>query len=169
MSGQYYQPPPQQYQAPSQYPPQYGPKYEHADIVHRIVAYIIDAIIIGLILGTIIAVVAISAISQMDLETLESMDPQELASGFTVEIVIISLLAFAFSLLYFIIQEGGPNNATIGKKLMHLKVVDTNYQPIDMSKALIRNIMRLQFLTQLSFLILIIDVILILSGRTSRE
>ena len=165
MTGQYYQPPPPQHPTqPPQYPQQYGARYEHADFVHRAVALIIDIIIIALIFLAVIVVSMIAVLSQIeDVESwAASINPEEIAVRLSPEMAIFSLLAFALVILYFTLQEGGPNNATVGKKLMHIKVVDKNYQSINDTKALVRNVMRLWFFPQLSALILLLDIVLIL-------
>ena len=128
MSGQYYQqPPPPQYQQPPPQHPQYGPRFEHADILHRFLALLIDGIILAIIsyvLGFVVGILLGGL-------------------GFWVGTIANSLFWALFVLLYFTLQEGGSSNATIGKKVMDLKVVDEHYQPCDTSKALIRNLFKL--------------------------
>jgi len=132
--------------------------------VHRAVALIIDIIIIALIFLAVIVVSMIAVLSQIeDVESwAASINPEEIAVRLSPEMAIFSLLTFALVILYFTLQEGGPNNATVGKKLMHIKVVDKNYQSINDTKALVRNVMRLWFFPQLSALILLLDIVLIL-------
>ena len=153
--GQYYQPPPQGYpQQPYQaQPPGYGPRYEHADIVHRFVALLIDGIILGVLYAVLMVVFIFAGVFAFSMGG---------TFGFGLWAIVLMVVWFFIAIMYFTVQEGGPSGATIGKKLMHLKVVDTNYQPIDMSKAFIRNLMRLWFISGVAFIILIIDVVLIL-------
>ncbi|MEZ5013392.1 MAG: RDD family protein [Chitinophagales bacterium] len=47
------------------------------------------------------------------------------------------------TLLYFIVMEGGRNNATFGKMIMRIRVVDENGLPISYEKAAIRNICKI--------------------------
>ncbi|MCK4756952.1 MAG: RDD family protein, partial [Thermoplasmata archaeon] len=132
-----------------------GRRMEHADIVHRFVAILIDSILIGIIVGIMYAVVIIGGL--MDIGT----DPGSLSTGmFTGAIFIVTIISYVIFLLYFVVMEGGPSGATIGKKVMKLKVVDEQYRDIDMGKAFIRNILR--WIPYLSYLIFIIDVIMIL-------
>ncbi len=149
--GNYYQqPPPQQppqQQAPPQqqgyYPPQHiGRAMEHADIIYRFVAYLIDGIILAIPAFILAAVLGLGA-------------------G-VVGIYASAAISAVLGLLYFTFMEGGQGNATFGKKIMKLKVVDEQYRPITMNAALIRNIMRM--LWGLTFYVmLIIDIIMILT------
>jgi|GEM_PF-6889670 len=152
---QYQQPPPQQpppqYQQPP--PPQYGPPpnrfHMHADIVHRFVALLIDAIILFII--NLVIVFVIGAF---------------IALGFGMYTIwgalIFGAIWFLLCLLYFAIQESGPSQATIGKKVMHLKVVNMNYQQIDMGTAIVRNIFKA--LWGMTFwLLLLVDIILVIT------
>lgn len=162
--GQYQQPPPQYQQAPPypQHPPPMYPAtrfHTHADIVHRFVAYLVDSILLGIIY-VIIIVIFIFVIIAEDGD-FDMFDSFGLGFGSLWAIGLAGLM-FLIGLLYFSFMEGGANNATIGKRLMNIRVVDTNYQPIDLSKALVRNICRLSFLPGISTVILIIDFILIL-------
>jgi uncharacterized RDD family membrane protein YckC len=164
--GQYYQPQPQQTQPqPQQYQPQPLPQYPmpqqtqyhlHADIVHRFVAIIIDAIILGIfwvIIGVAIAFAIIA--DDGNFHTFDTF-------GWSLWAFAIGALMFLIALLYFSFMEGGSGNATIGKKLMRLRVVDTNYQPCGLSKAFIRNLCRFSFLPFISWVVAILDIILIL-------
>lgn len=124
-------------------PPQYRPpvpmepRYEYAGIVKRFIALIIDGIIIWIpafIISLILAATGVVALGMGG------------ATGFALWnfgwIAMCSVM-FVVAILYFTLLEGGPRNATIGKRVMHIKVVDDNYQPIDKSKALVRTILRI--------------------------
>ncbi len=172
MTQQYDQPPPQQQQPPPQQqqpqyqqpPPQYqqpmpSKQHLHSDIIQRFIALLVDYIILGIIFIVILAVLFFTGV---------------VTGGFfgfifnpfaiTVGAVVVSLILFAISLLYFMVQEGGPMSATIGKQIIGIKVVDENYQPIDMSKAFVRNVFRAMWSLPFSIgtILFIIDVVLVI-------
>ncbi len=157
--GNYQQPPPQQQyqQPPGYYPPQHvGRAMEHADIVQRFVAILIDAILVGILVGIIYAIVIFGGFLTFDLT-----DPNSLTTGvFGGVMFIMNIISQVIFLLYFVVMEGGKTGATIGKKVMKLKVVDEQYRDIDMGKAFLRNIPR--YIPYIGGLIFVIDVIMIL-------
>ena len=50
---------------------------------------------------------------------------------------------YAFTLVYFAMQESGDEQATIGKRIMNLVVCDMNGEPISFLRALGRNFARI--------------------------
>jgi len=150
-----YQQPPPQYQQqppPAYYPPQHiGQRMEHADIVQRFVAILIDAIIIVIPVAIIIFVLLLGT----DLTNANSV------GMFSNSYILMSVLPVFLMLLYFVVMEGGSSGATIGKKVMKLKVVDEQYRQIDMSKAFVRNILR--WIPVIGTIVFIVDVILIIT------
>ena len=68
-----------------------------------------------------------------------------------------------FSLLYFILLESGASQATIGKQLMHIKVVDEQGQRISTGTSVICNLAKI-----LSAFMLLIGFILILFNSKRR-
>ncbi|MCK5038178.1 MAG: RDD family protein [Thermoplasmata archaeon] len=160
--GNYQQPPPQQQQAPppqyqqpppqGYYPPQHiGHRMEHADIVQRFIAILIDAIIIVIPVAIIIFIALIGT---------DFTDPDSMGM-FSGSYLLMSVLPVLLMLMYFVVMEGSSSGATIGKKVMKLKVVDEQYRPIDMSKAFVRNILR--WIPYIGTIVFIIDVILIIT------
>lgn len=145
---QYQQPPPQAY------PPQYGPRYEHADIVARFVAIVIDIIILYIPLGIIWVLLWLAGGIAIGAGGIIGF------GGFTAVALGMSLVTFLIQIIYFTVLEGGPKGATFGKRVMGLKVVNEQYQPIDMGTAFIRNILR--WIPFISGIIFIIDAIMIL-------
>lgn len=53
------------------------------------------------------------------------------------------LMYYAFTLVYFAMQESGDEQATIGKRIMNLVVCDMNGEPISFLRALGRNFARI--------------------------
>lgn len=52
-------------------------------------------------------------------------------------------LGAVISLAYFTVMEGGPWQATVGKRVLGLRVTDTNGEPIGYGKAFVRNIAKI--------------------------
>jgi uncharacterized RDD family membrane protein YckC len=50
-------------------------------------------------------------------------------------LIFSSPFAWLVSIIYYGIMESGPNQATFGKKMMNLKVVDKNGEPVSFIKA----------------------------------
>ena len=110
------------------------PRY--ASFGARFVAYIIDIIVLGLIRGAISLLFAVP-----------------FSSG------AWGVLWFGnlFGLLYFVFLEAGARQATIGKQIMRIKVVDENGQRMSLGNSFIRSLSKI-----LSGLILLIGFIIIL-------
>ena len=53
------------------------------------------------------------------------------------------LMYYAFTLVYFAMQESGDEQATIGKRIMNLVVCDMDGEPISFLRALGRNFARI--------------------------
>ena len=123
---------PQQPQQPyGQMPPVYGgqPNYSvpqafmmkgYASYGNRFIAYFIDSLIVGLPLS-ILALLAVTSES----------------AGL---LVLVYLLLFIASFGYFTYFWSTRNGQTIGQKMMNIRVVHTNGQPISIGKALLRTL-----------------------------
>jgi uncharacterized RDD family membrane protein YckC len=68
-----------------------------------------------------------------------------------------------FGLLYFILLESGASQATIGKQLMHIKVVDEQGHRINVGTSVIRNLSKI-----LSAFLLLIGFLLVLFNSKRR-
>ena len=107
-------------------------EYTLADIGSRTAAVIIDSLVQGLFLLVLgIAIVLLMVYSQ---------DFWKQYYGW---IIGISLLIYALITYgYFIAMELSMNGQTLGKKLMHLRTIRTNGQPITLKHSSIRNLFR---------------------------
>lgn len=105
--------------------PSTGTRY--AGFLPRLVAVIVDGVILGVVNFVLRAVFG-------DV----GADP---TVGVTVEPA--SGLGAVISLAYFTIMEGGPWQATVGKRVLGLRVTDTNGEPIGYGKALVRNLAKI--------------------------
>jgi uncharacterized RDD family membrane protein YckC len=107
-------------------------EYTLADIGSRTGAVIIDALVQGLFL----LVLAIAII----LMVVYSQDFWEQYYGW---IIGVSLLIYALITYgYFIAMELSTNGQTLGKKVMRLRTIRTNGQPITLKHSAIRNLFR---------------------------
>jgi uncharacterized RDD family membrane protein YckC len=107
-------------------------EYTLADIGSRTAAVIIDALVQGLFL--LLLVVAII------LMMVYSQDFWEQYYGW---IIGVSLLIYALITYgYFIAMELSMNGQTLGKKVMRLRTIRTNGQPITLKHSAIRNLFR---------------------------
>lgn len=107
-------------------------EYTLADIGSRTAAVIIDTLVQGLFL-----LVLVIAIIMM---VVYSPDFWEQYYGW---VVGVSLLIYALITYgYFIVMELSTNGQTLGKKLMHLRTIRSNGQPITLKHSAIRNLFR---------------------------
>ena len=139
-----------------------GPRYELAGFWNRVAARIIDIIIMGIILVPVYIVIFVYIVYN-------NLHPDFMGSNATFWPVfdwltlLIMGLSLAIELIYYTLLEGGAKNATFGKRAVDIKVLDENYRPIDQSKAFVRNFGRFGFIPGISYIILLIDIILILA------
>jgi uncharacterized RDD family membrane protein YckC len=107
-------------------------EYTLADVGSRTAAIIIDALVQGLfLLVLVIAVILMVVYSQ---------DFWEQYYGW---IIGVSLLIYALITYgYFIAMELSTNGQTLGKKVMRLRTIRTNGQPITLKHSAIRNLFR---------------------------
>lgn len=104
--------------------------YEYAGFWIRFVAALIDGIILSMASGVLLLL---------------------LGSDST----IANVLGFVIGIAYGVYFETGPSQATLGKQLMNIYIVDENYQKIDSGKSIGR-----YFAKILSALILMIGYIM---------
>jgi uncharacterized RDD family membrane protein YckC len=97
----------------------------YASIVRRILALIIDTVLISIVGGIIISAIG-GMLGRVDYETTGSA----------------SILIFLIYMGYFIYMEGAYG-ATLGKKLLGIRVVTMDNRPLSWTKAVVRNLMRI--------------------------
>jgi uncharacterized RDD family membrane protein YckC len=132
------QPPPAPPPAAPQ-PAVQGPSGPRANFGQRLVAYLIDVIIYVVALLILVAIAA--AISE------------SLA-------IIVYIIGFLGSIVYFAYFEGSPSGQTLGKKVMKIRVIDFNTGgPIGFGRGLLRWVGRLVsgFLCYLGYLWMLWD------------
>jgi uncharacterized RDD family membrane protein YckC len=106
---------------------------DYAGLVERAIAAIIDQILIGIVTGILIAL-GIGGASF----ALSTGNPAEaIAAVFTVMIITTVLW-----ILYFTVLEGSSGQS-LGKRVMHIRVVREDGAPMDMVTAFVRNLLRI--------------------------
>ncbi|GEM_PF-2413842 len=167
----YYQYPPAPPGAPNPYMQGYyymqtPPPYELAGFGARFAAYFVDSIILGLITLPLAVYVELKIMDSMSDYTL----PADQMFGSLLWLIIINgIVDFVVMILYFTLQEGGEKNATLGKRLLKIKVADIHGRQIGMREAFIRNLGRFTFIPVVSGIVLLVDVVLILSTDTQQR
>lgn len=139
-----------------------NPRLNFASTVSRIIAYIIDSIILGLISVAIYAAVIFTGFISLG----SLMGDTSTFAGYAFFGPVYLSLTFGtaiIQLLYFTYLESGEGGgATIGKKIMDIKVVNQYGRGADMKDSFIRNIARfLWSIPCLGLIILLVDVYLI--------
>lgn len=114
----------------------------------RFVAVIID----GLLLGAVqfIAIMPILGIMGIglptDIQSLESADETNMIPMFSQMMAMAGVTQIVFltiQTLYFSFMESSKYQASIGKMVLGLKVTDVNGNPLDFTKALVRNLCKI--------------------------
>jgi len=109
-------------------------KKQLATVGQRVLAWIVDLVIIGII----IAVLAGLGIAGIGLGAM-MLDPSAFLFGISTIIVLIGVAIF-----YGLFFEGYWHGQTVGKRAMHIRVVDEKtYKPESMGQAVIRNLLRI--------------------------
>ena len=116
-------------------------EYELAGIGSRAMAFLIDSISILLIEIILFILLVILVHGGFKTGTLDTY----LGS-------IILLMIFAFPLSYFFLWEGMRGGRTLGKNIMHLRVIDHKGHHISFFSALLRNILLLLDFLPIGFL-----------------
>ena len=127
------------YAAPAAYAAQPGVGATHAVAGRRyagfwlrFVAYLIDALILIIPVWLIVVVVALAMGGFGALASMAQRQPENPAEVFAVigpligMIFVVVLFVIALQWLYFAYQESSEQQATIGKRVMSLKVTDRN-------------------------------------------
>ncbi len=132
-----------------------------ASTLRRIAAYIIDIILIGLIQGLIIGILFFMGFFSFQM-FLQPSSPGFGSFFGGLQLAFTSLSAI-IQLGYFTLMESEKfSGATLGKKLLSIKVVGENGKEVDIEPSFIRNLARLLWsIPCVGFIILIVDVILI--------
>jgi len=152
---------PQRNYQPGSYP---AYPYELAGFGARFAAYFIDSIILGIITAPVSFY-----LNSRFLVVDENIPLDQMLHSLLILMAIGAMIGFAASITYFTILEGGNRNATLGKRLLKIRVLDIHKQPIGIKKAFIRNLGRFKFIPGFDGIILIIDIILILATDTQQR
>ncbi|WP_239673687.1 RDD family protein [Mangrovibacillus cuniculi] len=122
---------------------EYREEYVYAGFWKRFLAYIIDSIFISVpsyILSTIILTVLLGAESQVLMSGSEEEIAQFMESSAGIEAILTSLgliivLNILMSILYYAVMEASKWQATLGKKLVGLKVTTLSGQRIGFGRS----------------------------------
>lgn len=106
---------------------------DYAGLVERAVAAIIDQILIGIVTGVLVAL----GIGGASFAISTGNVAEAIAAMFTILIVTTVLW-----ILYFTILEG-TSGQSLGKRIMHIRVVREDGAPMDLVTAFIRNLLRI--------------------------
>ena len=138
-----------------------NPNLNFADTVSRILAYIIDSIIISIVVGAIYA--AVIFLGLISLSSFVNTSPGFNLGLFGPMYIGLSFGSFLIQLLYFTYLESDEGGgATLGKKILDIKVVNEYGRKASMKDSFVRNIARfLWSLPCIGLIILLLDVYLI--------
>ena len=130
-------PPPQRQQVeqqpapPAWQPPQVSqPPVAYAGFWLRVVAYIIDAIILGMA-----GVVAFFPLFRANIHAFTTQNPWEVYTSMSRPLFAIRLLALMLGWIYYASMESSSWQATLGKKILGLRVTDLAGNRISFSRA----------------------------------
>jgi len=130
-------PPPQRQQVeqqpapPAWQPPQVSqPSVAYAGFWLRVVAYIIDAIILGMA-----GVVAFFPLFRANIHAFTTQNPWEVYTSMSRPLFAIRLLALMLGWIYYASMESSSWQATLGKKILGLRVTDLAGNRISFSRA----------------------------------
>jgi uncharacterized RDD family membrane protein YckC len=99
----------------------------------RFIAYVIDSAVLGIVLtpvyiGLMVAMGVTSSLAN-------SQSPDAAVASMMTILPIMVLLEFGAIWVYFAFMESSSKQGTLGKMVLGLKVVDTNYQRISLGRA----------------------------------
>ncbi|WP_163103352.1 RDD family protein [Peribacillus alkalitolerans] len=115
-------------------------RLEYAGFWIRFGAYLIDSIIVGIIMAIISSIAAIAIIgNSIDLALF--LDPEYIPSGseigaFVAAYAVIIIIGLIISVLYYAVMQSSKWQATIGKKLLGLKVTDVHGNRIGFGRSI---------------------------------
>ncbi len=166
--GDFYRHPPAPPGYPNPYVPYYTPPppYELAGFGARFLAYLIDSIIMGILTFPINFYIEMRLVPFMNGP---SVPLDQMMDALIPFMLVSAVVSFVAMMLYFTLQEGGKRNATLGKRLMNIKVARISREPVGIKEAFVRNFGRFVFIPGISSLVLLVDVILILSTDTQQR
>ena len=121
----------QQPAPPAWQPPQVSqPPVAYAGFWLRVVAYIIDAIILGMA-----GVVAFFPLFRANIHAFTTQNPWEVYTSMSRPLFAIRLLALMLGWIYYASMESSSWQATLGKKILGLRVTDLAGNRISFSRA----------------------------------
>jgi uncharacterized RDD family membrane protein YckC len=122
-------------------PEQVAFQYEMADIGSRFVASLLDHIILGLALALVACAVLTLSLGAMLSQALG--DNGQMTGGMYLAIAVLVLIIFLIFWGYFILFEMVWKGQTPGKRLVRLRVIRQNGQPVGAGEVVVRNLVRL--------------------------
>lgn len=136
-------------------------QFNYASLLDRIIAELIDGILLGIV--SLILLILFTIIAGPFIAGSLLMGDSSTFSGLT---TLFSLVILAVNLGYRIVTEGILFSATIGKKIMRLKVVDEAGNNLTLQKAAIRNVIKIfsYAIPFLNFIIVLANLYFIATG-----
>jgi uncharacterized RDD family membrane protein YckC len=95
----------------------------------RLIAYAIDSVLLGIV------VLVVILIPMMERAGIPRDNPWVLFSGQSRQILAINLAASMANWLYWALMESSPWQATLGKRMLGLRVTDLQGRPISFARA----------------------------------
>lgn len=96
--------------------------YPYAGFWRRAVALLVDSLIIGIVASVLYIAVLGTQFFRLMTQTPQNQDPKAFLS-ILVSMTLFQIFTFVFFWLYFALQESGKAQATVGKRVMGIKVV----------------------------------------------
>lgn len=96
--------------------------YPYAGFWRRAVAFLIDSLIIGIISSVLYIIVLGTQFFKLIAQDPQTMDPTAFLPIMG-SMILFQILTFVFLWLYYALQESGKAQATLGKRVMGIKVV----------------------------------------------
>ncbi len=137
-------------------------RFNYASTLRRIGAYIIDIILLLILTGILFFAFIVFGLLSWEL-FLETEPDTVILEFYSASYLILLLISSIIDLVYFTVLESEKGGgATIGKRILDIKVIDEYGKKIDLVSSFIRNIVRLLWqIPCIGLIILIIDVFLI--------
>ncbi|MGN0024081.1 MAG: RDD family protein [Candidatus Avelusimicrobium sp.] len=108
--------------------------YPYAGFWRRAVALLVDSLIIGIISSILYITVLGTQVFKLIVQNPQTSDPKNILSIMG-SMILFQILAFIFFWLYFALQESSKSQATLGKRVMGLKVVGADGGRISFGRA----------------------------------